>query len=42
VAEINHGSGVFGASGNENASAGPGFFFRSEFTAVAVKTVLGV
>jgi len=28
VALFNHNSGIFGASGNPDASAGPGFFFR--------------
>jgi hypothetical protein len=27
IATINHASGPFGASGNPNASAGPGYFF---------------
>jgi hypothetical protein len=28
VATFNHGSGVLGASGNPNASAGPGYFLK--------------
>ena len=39
VAETNHFSGLFGASGNPNASAGPGYFFRSENTADAIQFV---
>jgi hypothetical protein len=38
VATINHGSGAFGASGNPQASAGPGFFLGSD-TAGAIATV---
>jgi hypothetical protein len=30
VATINHTSGDFGASGNPNASAGPGYFLKEE------------
>ena len=30
VAEFNHNSGPFGASGNPNASAGPGFFLKQD------------
>ena len=29
VAETNHDMGASGASGNENASAGPGYMFRN-------------
>ena len=30
VATFNHASGQFGASGNPNASAGPGFFLKQD------------
>jgi hypothetical protein len=30
VAQTNHNSGPFGASGNPNASAGPGFFIKGQ------------
>jgi hypothetical protein len=39
VAEFNHNSGPFGASGNPNASAGPGFFLKQD-THFAVLAVL--
>jgi hypothetical protein len=38
VAEFNHNSGSFGASGNPNASAGPGYFLK-QGTAAAVHDV---
>jgi hypothetical protein len=39
VAEFNHNSGPLGASGNENASAGPGYFLK-QGTSDAVHAVL--
>jgi hypothetical protein len=30
VAQTNHNSGIMGASGNPNASAGPGYFFEPQ------------
>ena len=41
VAEFNHNSGVFGASGNPNSSAGPGYFLGKD-TAEAVQFVLSI
>jgi hypothetical protein len=41
VAEFNHNSGVGGASGNPNSSAGPGYFLR-QGTASAVHDVQAV
>ncbi len=38
VATFNHNSGVFGASGNPNASAGPGYFLK-QGTSEAVRAV---
>jgi hypothetical protein len=46
VALFNHNSGIFGASGNPNSSAGPGFFFEPQggpqAVSSAVLAVLGV
>lgn len=39
VATFNHNSGAFGASGNPNASAGPGFFLKQD-TSEAVQAVM--
>jgi hypothetical protein len=38
VAELNHNSGIFGASGNPKSSAGPGYFLKTG-TAEAVHAV---
>jgi hypothetical protein len=40
VALFNHNSGVFGASGNPNASAGPGFFFEPQAGPRAVSSAV--
>jgi bacteriocin-like protein len=40
VALFNHNSGVFGASGNPNSSAGPGFFLEPQGGPQAVSTAV--
>jgi hypothetical protein len=40
VALFNNNSGIFGASGNPNSSAGPGFFFEPEGGPQAVSTAV--
>ncbi len=42
VAQTNHNSGPFGASGNPNASAGPGFFLEPEGGPQAVSTAVHI
>jgi hypothetical protein len=40
IALFNHNSGVFGASGNPNSSAGPGYFLEPQGGPKAVSTAV--
>ena len=42
VAAVNHNSGIGGASGNQNASAGPGFFLAGASPGSVSEAVEGV